>query len=90
MTKWIHLHHLDTGLVAFFHKCFKALKPGGRLVIERQGWAKYKDANKKGSALADNYKKLELRPEKDFERILLEEVGFSERVEIGDDQVGGE
>jgi 7SK snRNA methylphosphate capping enzyme len=48
LTKWIHLNHLDTGLIAFFRKCHRHLKSGGRFVLEKQGWKGYKDA-KRGS-----------------------------------------
>lgn len=58
------------------------------MVIERQPWSKYKEVNKKGSALADNYKKLELRPSEDFNRILVQEVGFSERRDVNKEDNG--
>jgi len=32
VTKWIHLHHGDDGLLAFFSKMFEMLRPGGVLV----------------------------------------------------------
>jgi len=51
LTKWIHLNHLDSGLIAFFRKCHRHLKSGGRLVLEKQGWKGYKDA-KRGSQVS--------------------------------------
>jgi 7SK snRNA methylphosphate capping enzyme len=46
LTKWIHLHGLDEGLIKFFQKCFDCLEPGGKLVLEKQGWRGYKDAKR--------------------------------------------
>jgi 7SK snRNA methylphosphate capping enzyme len=38
VTKWIHVHHGDSGLVMFFRKLYSSLKKGGCLVLEPQGW----------------------------------------------------
>ena len=76
VVKWIHLHHLDGGLRAFFHKCKESLTHDGYLVLEIQPWKSYETAitPKKAPQLASNFSKLELRPE-DFEGLLREE-GF--------------
>ena len=42
VTKWIHLHHGDAGLKRVFKRIMNALRPGGRLILEPQGWASYK------------------------------------------------
>jgi len=46
LTKWIHLHGLDEGLMRFFRKCFDCLASDGKLVLEKQGWRGYKDAKR--------------------------------------------
>jgi hypothetical protein len=40
--------------------------------------------------LKDNYFKLKLRPEEDFERILLEEIGFKRREGVKDGSSSGQ
>ncbi|KAJ9107377.1 hypothetical protein QFC21_000827 [Naganishia friedmannii] len=77
LTKWIHLHDLDEGLVRFFQKCYDTLHQGGVLILEKQGWKGYKQAKRMSESLKQNYKLLQLRPETDFDRVLLETVGFS-------------
>ncbi|KAJ9123333.1 hypothetical protein QFC22_001532 [Naganishia vaughanmartiniae] len=79
LTKWIHLHDLDEGLVRFFQKCYDTLNPGGCLILEKQGWKGYKQAKRMSETLKQNYKLLQLRPETDFDRVLLETVGFSKK-----------
>ncbi|KAF8981063.1 hypothetical protein BDQ17DRAFT_897106, partial [Cyathus striatus] len=34
ITKWIHLHTLDAGLLSFFRRIFSVLRQGGVLVLE--------------------------------------------------------
>ena len=41
VTKWIHLNWKDAGLKRFFRRIFSHLRPGGRLILEAQGWASY-------------------------------------------------
>lgn len=110
LTKWIHLHGLDEGLVKFFRKCFECIEPGGMLILEKQGWRGYKDAKRSSQVstwhmktarfntltqslrlqtLKDNYFKLKLRPEEDFERILLDDIGFSRREAVKDGSSSG-
>ncbi|KXS09351.1 Bin3-domain-containing protein [Gonapodya prolifera JEL478] len=81
VTKWIHLRHGDTGLRRFFHRCYAALEPGGVLILEPQEWKSYtKAVGVMGEVARSNYPTLELRPD-DFERALLEDVGFA-RAEV--------
>ncbi|KAJ9123754.1 hypothetical protein QFC24_003528 [Naganishia onofrii] len=79
LTKWIHLHDRDEGLIRFFQKCYDMLHPGGVLILEKQGWKGYKQAKRMSEILKRNYKLLQLRPETDFDRILLETVGFAKK-----------
>ncbi|OCK82974.1 Bin3-domain-containing protein [Lepidopterella palustris CBS 459.81] len=77
VTKWIHLEHLDEGLVAFFRKCFSSLTEGGHLVLEIQPWKSYERAigPKKSPHFGENLKRLKLRPETSFTE-LLEQQGL--------------
>jgi 7SK snRNA methylphosphate capping enzyme len=71
LTKWVHLHHGDDGIRSFFAKIYRVLAPGGRLVLEPQSWATYKDAVKKtqGAVPKTRLAELELRPT-DFGQVL--------------------
>lgn len=76
VTKWIHLNWGDSGLKRFFRRIFYNLKPGGRLVLEPQGWPSYSKRRKLTKRIFENYKNIRLFPEK-FNDYLLHEVGFS-------------
>lgn len=85
VTKWIHLHTLNAGLIHFFTRLYKSLLPGGRLVLEPQPYSTYAKSARLSDELKANHDKLKaegpLKPEDgDFERVLLEEIGF-DRVE---------
>ncbi|TNY22638.1 Bicoid-interacting protein 3-domain-containing protein [Rhodotorula diobovata] len=93
ITKWIHLRSLNVGLLTFFRRCFDALLPGGRLVLEPQPFSTYaRSARASGEAtLRDNYARLVEGAEKgwraeegDFERVLIELVGFEKRDLLGE------
>lgn len=93
ITKWIHLRSLNVGLLTFFRRCFDALLPGGRLVLEPQPFSTYaRSARASGEAtLRDNYARLVEGAEKgwraeegDFERVLIELVGFEKRELLGE------
>lgn len=91
MTKWIHLHKLNAGLLKFFSKCFTTLLPGGRLVLEPQPFSTYSKSAKFSDALKANWDTLRAEGEEkgwrdedgDFERVLLEMVGFERRERLG-------
>lgn len=46
VTKWVHLNWKDAGLKRFFRRIFAHLRPGGRLILEAQGWASYNKRKK--------------------------------------------
>lgn len=46
VTKWVHLNWKDAGLKRFFQRIFAHLRPGGRLILEAQGWASYNKRKK--------------------------------------------
>ncbi|ORY05175.1 Bicoid-interacting protein 3-domain-containing protein [Clohesyomyces aquaticus] len=79
--KWLHLEHLDEGLVSFFHKCSMSLVKGGYLVVEMQPWESYLKAvhHKKAPHFKDHLDKLKFRPETSFSG-LLQEQGLVLRV----------
>jgi 7SK snRNA methylphosphate capping enzyme len=70
--KWIHLEHLDKGLVSFFRKCSSSLAPGGYFIIELQTWESYEKAVRPGKAphFKDTLKTLKYRPETSFDDLL--------------------
>ncbi|PVI06414.1 hypothetical protein DM02DRAFT_609988 [Periconia macrospinosa] len=73
--KWIHLEHLDDGLVAFFRKCQTSLASGGYLIIQLQTWESYEKAIRPNAAphFAENLQKLQLRPDTSFAKLLQDE-----------------
>lgn len=46
ITKWVHLNWGDSGLKRFFRRIFYNLKPGGRFILEPQGWPSYNKRRK--------------------------------------------
>ncbi|KAJ4294025.1 hypothetical protein N0V90_007714 [Kalmusia sp. IMI 367209] len=73
--KWIHLEHLDEGLVTFFHKCQTSLASGGYLILESQNWDSYEKAVRPNAAphFAKNLESLKYRPETSFTKLLQDE-----------------
>jgi len=72
--KWIHLEHLDEGLLNFFRKCANCLHSGGYLVIELQTWDSYEKAIRPNHSphFRDNLKQLVYRPETSFTELLAD------------------
>lgn len=72
VVKWIHLEHLDEGLVTFFHKCSTSLASGGHLILEAQDWDSYQKAVRPNAAphFAKNLDRLKYRPETSFTELL--------------------
>jgi 7SK snRNA methylphosphate capping enzyme len=73
--KWIHLEHLDEGLVTFFRKCSTSLASGGYLILEAQNWDSYQKAVRSNAAphFAKNLERLQYRPETSFTKLLQDE-----------------
>lgn len=73
--KWIHLEHLDAGLLRFFARCSAALSPGGHFVVELQGWDSYQKAVRPNAAphFSQNLEQLKYRPETSFDTLLANE-----------------
>ena len=73
--KWIHLEHLDDGLVAFFRKCQASLASGGYMIVQLQTWESYEKAVRPNAApqFAANLGKLQYRPESSFAKLLQDE-----------------
>ncbi|KAJ4356433.1 uncharacterized protein N0V89_004466 [Didymosphaeria variabile] len=73
--KWIHLEHLDEGLVNFFRKCSTSLASGGYLILEAQNWDSYQKAVRPNAAphFAKNLERLKYRPETSFTQLLQDE-----------------
>ncbi|BGP43040.1 hypothetical protein JCM10449v2_007055 [Rhodotorula kratochvilovae] len=91
VTKWIHLHTLNAGLLTFFRRAFDALLPGGRLLLEPQPFSTYARSARADPLLQANYARLREGAEKgwkaeegDFERVLIELVGFEKRELLGE------
>ncbi|GAA5873629.1 hypothetical protein JCM16303_001188 [Sporobolomyces ruberrimus] len=85
VTKWLHLHHGDEGMMRLFRSLHTFLPPGGIVVIEPQERENYARAVKKNKELREVYKTIEIWPP--FENEMLG-VGFKleqriERVEGG-------
>jgi 7SK snRNA methylphosphate capping enzyme len=43
VVKWIHLNWGDEGLLRFFTKVYRTLKPGGLFILEPQPWKSYRN-----------------------------------------------
>ncbi|GAA5879650.1 hypothetical protein JCM1840_000601 [Sporobolomyces johnsonii] len=91
VTKWIHLTHLNAGLLVFFRRVFDSLLPGGRLVLEPQPFSTYARSAKMSPELRANYELLQEGTQKgwrwehgEFERVLIELVGFEKRQLLGE------
>ncbi|TPX44976.1 hypothetical protein SeMB42_g04155 [Synchytrium endobioticum] len=80
LTKWIHLHHGDEGLLALFTKVYSALSPNGRFILEPQPFDVYREGNL-SSAMKENLKTIIMKPER-FSDVLVKEIGFRKCSEL--------
>jgi len=85
VTKWLHLHHGDAGMLRLFRSLYAFLPTGGVVIIEPQERENYARAVKKNKDLKLVYKSIEIWPPFEME---MNEVGFKleqriERVEGG-------
>ncbi|KZT41542.1 Bin3-domain-containing protein [Sistotremastrum suecicum HHB10207 ss-3] len=87
ITKWIHLHGGDEGLLAFFRRVHNVLRRDGKFVLEPQPWEGYAKARKMSPILQENAKTLKLRPDAFAEA--LRDIGFSEPQKLGSVGEGG-
>ncbi|GAA5966211.1 hypothetical protein JCM21900_003334 [Sporobolomyces salmonicolor] len=87
VTKWLHLHHGDSGMLALFRSLYAFLPPRGVVIVEPQEWENYQRAVKKNKDLREVFKTLKMRPPFEEEmsgagfalerKIEREEGGFS-------------
>jgi len=85
VTKWLHLHHADEGMLRLFRSLHAFLPPGGVVVMEPQERENYARAVKKNRDLKPVYKSIAIWPPFETE---MKDVGFKleqriERVEGG-------
>ncbi|RKO90631.1 Bicoid-interacting protein 3-domain-containing protein, partial [Blyttiomyces helicus] len=76
VTKWIHLNWGDEGIRRLFRRCYHTLEKGGRLILEPQPLNGYKKRADMSDEMKRHFTEMKLVPD-DFERVLLEEVGFA-------------
>jgi 7SK snRNA methylphosphate capping enzyme len=99
------LHGLNSALHHFFSRVFRCLLPGGVFVLEAQPFSTYAKSARLSPELKANYEKLrdgvegQTGPDAergwrsedgDFERVLLEEIGFERKESRGETGEKGE
>ncbi|XP_040575230.1 uncharacterized protein [Lepeophtheirus salmonis] len=77
-TKWIHLNFGDEGIKRTFKRIYAQLNPGGKFILESQGFTSYRKKKKLTQKIFENFNKIKLRPE-GFGDFLINEVGFVSR-----------
>lgn len=85
--KWVHLLHGDSGILCFFSKVLRLLRPGGRFIFEPQDWSSYKKNKHTSSAAQVTFHELLLKPT-EFRAVLLDKIGFESCVEVGQIETG--
>ncbi|PWN51211.1 Bin3-domain-containing protein [Violaceomyces palustris] len=83
LTKWIHIHQGDDGILKLFSRIFSTLRPRGYLVVEVQPWSSYQQVRGMGKEIRSKMSSLRFSPEQDFEWILCQVNGFISRGRIG-------
>lgn len=87
ITKWIHLNHGDAGIKFMFKRIFKQLNPNGVLILEAQTFATYKKRSKIDPEMQQNFKSIELKPDKFESYLLSDEIGFAESWCLADNEI---
>ncbi|XP_071494475.1 7SK snRNA methylphosphate capping enzyme-like [Diadema antillarum] len=83
VTKWVHLNWGDAGMKRFFQRIFRALYPGGRLILEPQAWPSYRKKRKMTETTFQHYEQIVFKPHLFKEYLLSKEVGFASCEVIG-------
>lgn len=83
ITKWIHLNWGDSGIKQAFRRMYAQLRPGGKLILEPQHWASYKNKKKLTEAIYKNYNSIALFPDKFTQYLLSSEIGFAKSEILG-------
>lgn len=87
ITKWIHLNHGDEGIKFMFKRIFQQLNPNGVLVLEAQDFSTYRKRSKLSEEILQNYKSVQLKPDKFESYLLSDEIGFAESWCIADKNI---
>lgn len=83
VTKWVHLNWGDAGIKRFFKRIFRALNPGGRLLLEPQSWSSYKKKRKITETTYRTYEQIRFKPHHFKDYLLSQDVGFASCEVIG-------
>ncbi|GAQ79636.1 hypothetical protein KFL_000340380 [Klebsormidium nitens] len=75
VVKWIHLNWGDDGLLRFFSKVYKSLKPGGLFILEPQPWKSYKSNRAVSETTQRHFKEIKILPDQ-FSNVLQSKIGF--------------
>ncbi|TGZ77120.1 S-adenosyl-L-methionine-dependent methyltransferase [Ascodesmis nigricans] len=85
--KWLHLHHGDAILPAFFSALHTALRPQGRVVLELHPWESYEKAAKKVPGLRGRVGEIQVRGGENVVRV-AGECGFEVVAEVEEKRDG--
>jgi len=76
VTKWIHLHNGDVGILLLFRKIYHILKSSGYFVLTIEPWEEYATDAKINKEIFDIFTNLRMKPEQ-FESYLIQKVQFT-------------
>ncbi|KAL2916565.1 hypothetical protein HK105_203998 [Polyrhizophydium stewartii] len=82
ITKWIHLQGGDGAIRHFLIKCYKALRPGGRLILEPQPFSGYAKRTNLTKKIRKNYEGIKFKPSQFADFLLSKDVGFKSMQEL--------